>query len=128
MDQLGDYLSVLETLHRKVNSGQLARCVLRQAVESRTPPEFLYASGSPGRYNSKGTECIYWAEDEKTARAEYRKYELGSATYETFFCKYRLGVLDLGNIKVLSALGLTESDLYADWRMRASLQRRRFSA
>lgn len=93
----------------------------RQAVESKAPPNFLYASSRPGRYNPEGVECIYWAENENTARLEYRRYEVGPATYETFFCRYECGVLDLGNSSVLAALGLKDSDLYANWRTATDL-------
>ena len=121
MELVDDYLSALKKLRRNVDSGVLARCVTRQAVESSAPPIFLYASGRPGRYNPEGVECIYWAENENTARLEYRKYELGAATYETFFCRYECGVLDFGNLSVLAALGLKETDLYGNWRTATAL-------
>ncbi|MBV8224417.1 MAG: RES family NAD+ phosphorylase [Verrucomicrobia bacterium] len=116
MDPVDAYLAGLRKLRRKFKSGQLARCVTRQAVERKTPPDFLFAAKRAGRYNPEGVECLYWAEDENTARLEYRRYNTGAATYETFFCHYECGVLDLGNPNVLAALGIEEVELYANWR------------
>jgi len=31
--------------------------------------DFLFTSGKPYRFNTAGIECIYFAENEKTARA-----------------------------------------------------------
>ena len=90
-------------------------------MESKTPPDFLFAAKRAGRYNPEDVECLYWAEDENTARFEYRKYNTSAATYETFFCRYKCGVLDLGNPKVLAALGIKETDLYANWRTASDL-------
>jgi hypothetical protein len=70
MELVDDYLSALKKLRRNVDSGVLARCVTRQAVESSAPPNFLYASGRPGRYNPEGVECIYWEEEHISQKAE----------------------------------------------------------
>ncbi len=87
----------------------MARCVVRAAVESNTPPNFLYATTSAGRYNPEKVESIYWSEDETVARLEYRRYHKGAETYETFFCRYSVNVVDLGDSNVVSALGLNPS-------------------
>jgi RES domain-containing protein len=84
---------------------------VRAAVESNTPPNFLYATTSAGRYNPEKVESIYWSEDETVARLEYRRYHKGAETYETFFCRYSVNVVDLGDSNVVSALGLNASDL-----------------
>jgi hypothetical protein len=67
MDPVDAYLAGLGKFRRKLQSGGLARCVTRQAVESKTPPDFLFAAKRAGRYNPEGVECLYWAEDENTA-------------------------------------------------------------
>jgi len=116
MDGLDQYLSVLRKLPSRRRKGLLARCVVRAAVESNTPPNFLYATTSAGRYNPEKVESIYWSEDETVARLEYRRYHKGAETYETFFCRYSVNVVDLGHSNVVSALGLNASDLWAQWR------------
>jgi RES domain-containing protein len=120
MDGLDRYLSVLRKLPLRRKSGLLARCVIRQALESSTPPDFLYASTRAGRYNPDKIECIYWSENETVARLEYRRYHQGVETYETFFCRYKVNVVDLADSDVLSALGLNDSDLRARWRTASS--------
>jgi RES domain-containing protein len=120
MDGLDRYLSVLRKLPLRLKKGLLARCVMREALESNTPPDFLYASTRAGRYNPDKVECIYWSEDETVARLEYRRYHKGAETYETFFCRYRVNIVDLGDPDVLSALGLNDSDLRARWRTASS--------
>jgi RES domain-containing protein len=89
---------------------------LRSAVESNTPPDFLYVAISAGRYNPDGVEALYWSEEESVAMLEYRRYHQGSQTYETFFCRYVLNVIDFNDPDVVSALGLRPSDLCARWR------------
>ena len=116
MDGLDRYLSVLRKFPLRLKKGLLARCVMREALESNTPPDFLYASTRAGRYNPDEVECIYWSEDETVARFEYRRYHKGAETYETFFCRYSGHVVDLGDSNVVSALGLNFSDLWAHWR------------
>jgi hypothetical protein len=61
-------------------------------------------------------ESIYWSEDETVARLEYRRYHKGAETYETFFRRYDVNVVDLWDPDVLCALGLTASDLQSRWR------------
>jgi RES domain-containing protein len=90
--------------------------VVRKSLESNAPPDFLYATTRAGRYNPENVESIYWSEDEAVARLEYRRYHRGTETYETYFCRYSVNVVDLGHSDVISALGLTVSDLYASWR------------
>jgi RES domain-containing protein len=116
MDGLDEYLSVLQKLPLRRKQGLLARCVMRAALESASPPDFLYATTSAGRYNPENVESIYWSEDETVARFEYRRYHKGAETYETFFCRYSVHVVDLGDSNVVSALGLNSSDLWAHWR------------
>lgn len=43
---------------------------LEDLVAAGLPPDFLFTSGRPNRYNPAGVECVYFAEDERTASAE----------------------------------------------------------
>jgi RES domain-containing protein len=116
MGALEEYLSVLQKLPLRWNQGLLARCVMRAALEGASPPDFLHATTSAGRYNPENVESIYWSEDEAVAQLEYRRYHKGAETYETFFCSYSVNVVDLGDPNVVSALGLNALDLWAHWR------------
>jgi len=80
MDGLDEYLAVLQKLPLRRKQGLLARCVMRAALESASPPDFLYATTSAGRYNPENVESIYWSEDETVARFEYRRYHKGAET------------------------------------------------
>lgn len=96
----------------------------RDVLESNQPPEFLWASGKPNRYNPAGTECIYFAETLELAMLEYFRYlrslESNPAPFTTFFADAKLPCLDLADAKVVSALTLTVGDLHAPWRLRTS--------
>ena len=46
----------------------LARCVELRSLIENGEPDFLFTSGKRDRYNLDGIECIYFAEDEETAR------------------------------------------------------------
>jgi RES domain-containing protein len=84
-------------------------------------PDFLRTSGKPNRYNSVGSHCIYFSEDEPTATHEYES-GLGSlldknqpvCTFSAMIDLQR--VIDLANSEVLKHLGLTLLDLNVVWR------------
>jgi len=112
-------------------------------LESNEPPAFLWTSGKANRYNPAGIECIYFAEDLDLAILEYSRYMklLGSEPmpFTTYFADAKLPILDLADAQILAALGLSDSDLHASWRLSSSLtktqllglavaQQRRFSA
>ena len=52
----------------------LSRIVERRVLESRRPPDFLFTSGRPGRYNPAGVEGVYFSADGATAGAEFDRY------------------------------------------------------
>jgi hypothetical protein len=58
MDRLDGYLSVLQKLPLRRKQGLWARCVMRAALESASPPDFLYATTSAGRYNPENVESM----------------------------------------------------------------------
>jgi RES domain-containing protein len=116
MDGLVEAIRKLPLRRRR---GLLARCVSRAALESSSPPNFLYGSTRAGRYNPENVESIYWSQGETVAQLEYRRYHKGAQAYETFFCRYYLNVIDLGDADILAALGLSDSDLRAPWRTAA---------
>jgi RES domain-containing protein len=91
-------------------------------LEKGKAPDFLFTSGKPNRFNTKGVECVYFSDDEQTAGAEYLRLWSGSAGAHqprvTYFARLRLQrVLDLTQEETLSALGLTATELYRQWRL-----------
>lgn len=101
--------------------GELVRAVAFAALVRRQPPEFLYASGKPNRFNPSGVECVYFADDERTAREEYVAGFGGLASVRQprtiFFARVRLArVLDLTDLATLEHVGLDEAERDAPWR------------
>ena len=103
----------------------IVRMIPHDWLEKGSSPNFLFSSGKPNRFNPNGVECVYFSEDEKTARAEYlRLWSGASGAHQprvTYFARVRLRrVLDLTEEKTLSALGLTGRDLHQSWRLATS--------
>src|SRR5687768_13066625 len=96
----------------------LVRCVgLLPLIESGEP-DYLLTTGEPDRFNTKGVKCIYFAEDERTARAEHR-CQMQAGLHQPvclFFAEVNLErVLDLSKATVRKWLGITPKDLRAAW-------------
>jgi RES domain-containing protein len=108
---------------------RLRRLVVRMIpydwLDKGKAPDFLFASGKPNRFNTKGVECVYFSDGEKTAGAEYLRWWSGTAGEHqprvTYFARVRLQyVLDLTQEETLSALGLTGKELCQPWRLATS--------
>lgn len=98
------------------------RRVELEALQAYSPPNFLYTSGKPGRYNIDGMDCLYVSENEETAKAEYErlwKHRPGKQQpVVTFFAKVSLTkILDLTDPAILAHLKLTDKDLHESWRL-----------
>ncbi len=102
--------------------GELVRCVAVQPLAAAGPPNYLFPSGKPNRFNPTGVHCVYFSEDEKTARAEYARRLAGHAARQPvaiYIAKVKLSrVLDLADRETCAALGLGAKHLSAAW-MRA---------
>ena len=101
--------------------GTLTRLVPFVPVTKNRPVDWLFTTGRPNRYNPAGTECVYFAEDEATARAEYDQYWAGlpgaAQPLVTYFAEVQLRrVLDLTSKDSLKALGVRPSELFTNWR------------
>jgi len=79
--------------------------------------DYLFTSGRPYRFNTAGVRCVYFAEDEATAAAEYERHTRPlRQPFATFFAEVELAaVLDLCSAGTLKALSLTPRDLQANW-------------
>ena len=95
----------------------LVRCVALEALMEDGEPDFLFTSGKRDRFNLEGVDCIYFAEDEETARAEHGCQDQPRTFHPvcTFFAAVVLDVLDLSDKAVRLNLGLTEKELRAPW-------------
>jgi RES domain-containing protein len=79
--------------------------------------DYLFMSGRPSRFNTAGVKCVYFAEDEDTAAAEYERHTRPlHQPFATFFANVELtAVLDLCSAATQKALGLSAHDLKANW-------------
>jgi hypothetical protein len=99
----------------------LVRCVAMLPLTAGGMPDYLFTSGRANRCNPAGVDCIYFSEDERTARAEYGR-RLGRATgalqpLGIFFAEVELArVLDLEDVPTRNALGLKAKDLTVRWQ------------
>lgn len=99
----------------------LARMVPLGDLVENSPPDFLFTSGKPNRYNPAGIECVYFSEDEATARLEYARQwahlRARKQPVVTYFAEAQLRrVLDLSSRKTLETLKLKSRDLHRPWR------------
>jgi hypothetical protein len=99
-------------------TAKLRRFVSKDALYSRTPPNFLYTTGYAYRVNTAASLALYGAEDATTAGAEWERHAKKSPrllTQVLYFIDLSIPVVDLGDATILAALQLNESDLQAPW-------------
>jgi len=98
-------------------SAELCRFVERAVLERLLTPDFLFTSGRPGRYNTRGIQAVYASEDQPTAGAEAERYRNGRVTQNLVYWVHPTAlVFDILEIAAnLNALGLTTADLYTPW-------------
>ena len=101
--------------------GTLVRLVPLVPLIKHQPLDWLFTSGKPNRYNPAGIECLYFAEREATARAEYEHYWTGLVGEKqplvTYYAEVYLDqVLDLTSTRTVRAIGIKPADLFVDWR------------
>jgi hypothetical protein len=101
---------------RELKATLVRRVPLLPMMEA-VPVDFLFTSGKAYRYNPRGVWCVYFAEDEVTAAAEYGRHNTGKRhPFATYFAEVRMRrVIDLCDAGTVSALGLTACDLKAPW-------------
>jgi RES domain-containing protein len=121
MPDLGSFAHALITVATVSVRAQLVRIVPNAWLSRTTPPNFLFASGKPNRFNPPGVECIYFSEDDDTALNEYLRQWRGTKGLHqprtTFYADVRVArVVDLTDAPTLSHLGLTPAALHEPWR------------
>ena len=96
----------------------LVRCVELASLIGNGSPDFLFTSGKPDRFNLSGVDCIYFAEEEETARAEHRCQDVDRRMFQPvcmFFAAVSLNIVDLSDKTIRRKLHLTERDLREAW-------------
>lgn len=99
----------------------LVRCVALLPLTEGGTPDYLFTSGQANRCNPAGVECVYFSEDERTARTEYaRRFGRSSAGLQplgTYFAEVNLArILDLADEQARRLLKLKAADLSAAWQ------------
>ena len=114
-----DFPKLLQVLRVSLPiSTTLRRFVSRDALASRTPPDYLYTTGYAYRVNTALSRALYGAEDAATAGAEWERHAKRSPrllAQVLYLMEVNLPVVDLGDAAVLAALQLAEADLQAPW-------------
>jgi RES domain-containing protein len=118
---LTEAIKTVPTQHIK---GTLASMVPFKDLSAYSPPNWLYTSGKPNRFNPTGVNCVYFAETDAVAKLEYEDlWKRTSAAHQprvTFYAEVELSrVIDLSDTAVLKALKLEQSDLFESWRLAA---------
>jgi len=101
----------------------LIRCVNKSAYEKGIPPDYLFTSGGRNRCNPKGVLCIYMAVELETALEEFKKYVLTPElqpfiTYSGHLKAAK--IIDLADPITCEYLGMTDGDLYRNFRYHKS--------
>ena len=96
----------------------LRRFVSKDALYSRSPPNFLYTTGYKYRVNTAASLALYGAEDATTAGAEWERGSKKSPRrliQVLYFIEVAASVVDLESPAILNALQLTPADLQEPW-------------
>ena len=101
---------------------KLVRLVPFKDLVTYHPPNWLYTSGKPNRYNPAGVNCVYFSETKEVAQAEYEAMWQGLVGKDqpatTFYAAVVLRrVLNLADAATLNRLKVDAKDLFKNWRM-----------
>jgi RES domain-containing protein len=116
--EITELLSRLEELPARRLRHTLVRCVELVPLIENGKPDFLFTSGKRDRYNLDGVKCIYFAEDEETARAEHRCQDHPAPSLQPvcmYFAEVSLTIVDLTQKRVCENLGFNKRDFHVPW-------------
>lgn len=118
---LASLKAALKTAPAIAAKAKLFRRVEFVALVSNNPPNWLYTSGKPQRYNPAGVQCIYFGEDTNGTRAAYEAIWKGLKGADQPATEFSAvmdlqRVLDLTDGATLDALEVDANDLYKNWR------------
>jgi len=102
MTELESIEQALKTAPVRPLEGMLVRCVALLPLTEGGTPDYLFTSGKANRFNPAGVRCVYFSEDETTARLEYaRRFGTSHGAHQPlgiYFAKVSLAnVLDLAD-------------------------------
>lgn len=112
--RIEDILARFNSIEPIETTTPLARCVWLKALTASLPPDFLFTSGKPNRYNPAGVCCIYLAENVDTAILELTRGAV-SEPYVVFRGEPKLPALDLTDPATIAAVGFSQEDLIEEW-------------
>lgn len=100
----------------------LVRCVALLPLTAGGVPDYLFTSGQANRYNPAGVRCVYFSEDEATARLEYaRRFGISRGARQPvgiYFASVSLTkVVDLADAATRDALKLKPKELALPWQL-----------
>lgn len=100
---------------------KLFRRVEFVALVAYNPPNWLYTSGKPQRYNPAGVQCVYCGADAEVTRSEFEHLWQGLRAADqpaTDYCAVvsLRRVLDLTSAATLKVLKVAPADLLKNWR------------
>jgi hypothetical protein len=101
--------------------GRLTRRVEFLALLACNPPNWLYTSGRPNRFNPRGIHCVYFAAAPDIARIEYEDLWQGQQGAGQPATEFNADVdlrriLDLTSTAALKALNIDQDELFVNWR------------
>jgi RES domain-containing protein len=100
---------------------QLVRLVPFHHLASVNPPNWLFTSAKPNRYNPAGIECVYFGESKEIAELEFESQFSGllgkHQPVTIYYADVVLSkVLDLTDAATLETLKLEAAELSKNWR------------
>src|SRR5262245_17975386 len=111
------FAAALQSAPTRILRATLVRRVPLSPLVASGTVDYLFMSGRAYRFNTAGVNCIYFAEDEATAAAEYERHTRPlKQPFAAYFADVELAaVLDLCSPRTVKAIGLTTRDLQANW-------------
>jgi RES domain-containing protein len=112
-----DFVAKLPDTPVRPMEGTLVRRVALVPMIEATSVDFLFTSGKAYRYNPRGVQCIYFAEDDATAAAEYERHIAGNRQpFATYFASVRVRrLIDLCDPQTIKALGFPAREMRTPW-------------
>ncbi|MEQ2005689.1 MAG: RES family NAD+ phosphorylase [Limisphaerales bacterium] len=122
MTELEAIESALKTAPMRPFKATLVRCVALLPLTTGGAPDYLFTSGQANRYNPAGVRCVYFSEDEATARLEYaRRFGTSRSAQQPlgiYFAEVNLTkVVDLSDAATRDAFKLKAKDLSVTWQL-----------
>ncbi len=115
-----EYKALIATLPKTPIDVRLTRIVPFLSFDSGMPRTYLFTSGRPNRCNPEDVRCIYFAETDETAHAEWEAMDTDpDQPVLTFHGRLKAAnIIDLADKATFDALGMTDEDLTGNFRFK----------